>query len=42
MLNVPGDITDCLFDLDGVLTQTAKIHSQRGADVVVQDLGELL
>jgi beta-phosphoglucomutase family hydrolase len=28
MLNVPDDITSCLFDLDGVLTQTAKIHAQ--------------
>jgi beta-phosphoglucomutase-like phosphatase (HAD superfamily) len=24
---VPGGITACLFDLDGVLTQTAKIHA---------------
>jgi beta-phosphoglucomutase family hydrolase len=28
MLNVPAGITTCLFDLDGVLTQTAKIHAQ--------------
>jgi beta-phosphoglucomutase family hydrolase len=28
MPNVPEQITTCLFDLDGVLTQTAKIHAQ--------------
>jgi len=28
MLDVPDRITTCLFDLDGVLTQTAKIHAQ--------------
>jgi beta-phosphoglucomutase family hydrolase len=28
MLNLPGGITTCLFDLDGVLTQTARIHAQ--------------
>ena len=28
MANVPEGITTCLFDLDGVLTQTAKIHAQ--------------
>jgi beta-phosphoglucomutase family hydrolase len=27
MLNLPDRITTCLFDLDGVLTQTAKIHA---------------
>jgi beta-phosphoglucomutase family hydrolase len=27
-LKLPGGITTCLFDLDGVLTQTAKIHAQ--------------
>jgi beta-phosphoglucomutase family hydrolase len=27
-LELPGGITTCLFDLDGVLTQTAKIHAQ--------------
>ena len=26
-LDLPGGITTCLFDLDGVLTQTAKIHA---------------
>jgi beta-phosphoglucomutase family hydrolase len=28
MLDLPAGITACLFDLDGVLTQTAKIHAQ--------------
>ena len=28
MLDLPGGIITCLFDLDGVLTQTAKIHAQ--------------
>jgi beta-phosphoglucomutase family hydrolase len=28
MLKLPDRITACLFDLDGVLTQTAKIHAQ--------------
>lgn len=27
MLGLPDDITGCLFDLDGVLTQTAKVHA---------------
>jgi hypothetical protein len=28
MLDLPSGITTCLFDLDGVPTQTAKIHAQ--------------
>ena len=28
MLGLPNGITACLFDLDGVLTQTAKVHAQ--------------
>jgi beta-phosphoglucomutase family hydrolase len=28
MVNLPDGITTCLFDLDGVLTQTAKVHAQ--------------
>jgi beta-phosphoglucomutase family hydrolase len=28
MLELPSGITTCLFDLDGVLTRTAKIHAQ--------------
>jgi beta-phosphoglucomutase family hydrolase len=27
-LGLPSNITACLFDLDGVITQTAKIHAQ--------------
>ncbi len=27
MLGLPDSITACLFDLDGVLTQTAKVHA---------------
>ena len=26
MLGLPDDVRGCLFDLDGVLTQTAKVH----------------
>ncbi len=54
MLGLPDGITTCLFDLDGVLTQTARWvvgvdrtgHAEalreHGADVVVPDLAELL
>ena len=28
MLRLPDTISACLFDLDGVLTQTAKVHAQ--------------
>ena len=28
MLGLPGGIDACLFDLDGVLTQTAKVHAE--------------
>ncbi|HEV2769905.1 MAG TPA: beta-phosphoglucomutase family hydrolase [Solirubrobacteraceae bacterium] len=28
MLNLPDGVRACLFDLDGVLTQTAKVHAQ--------------
>jgi beta-phosphoglucomutase-like phosphatase (HAD superfamily) len=27
MLGLPDGVTACLFDLDGVLTQTAKVHA---------------
>jgi beta-phosphoglucomutase family hydrolase len=27
MLGLPDDVTACLFDLDGVLTQTARVHA---------------
>jgi phosphoglycolate phosphatase-like HAD superfamily hydrolase len=51
---LPDGITTCLFDLDGVLTETARWvvrvdrtgHAEalreHGADVVVLDLAELL
>ena len=26
MLGLPDGITACLFDMDGVITQTAKVH----------------
>ncbi|MBV8991452.1 MAG: beta-phosphoglucomutase family hydrolase [Solirubrobacterales bacterium] len=28
MLGLPDGVTSCLFDLDGVLTQTAKVHAE--------------
>jgi beta-phosphoglucomutase-like phosphatase (HAD superfamily) len=28
VLDLPDGITTCLFDLDGVLTQTAKVHAR--------------
>ena len=28
MLGLPDHVTACLFDLDGVLTQTAKVHAR--------------
>ncbi|MGO9959889.1 MAG: beta-phosphoglucomutase family hydrolase [Solirubrobacteraceae bacterium] len=28
MLGLPDEVTACLFDLDGVLTQTAKVHAE--------------
>jgi len=28
MLDLPAGITNCLFDLDGGLTQTAKVHAR--------------
>jgi beta-phosphoglucomutase family hydrolase len=31
MLGLPDDVTACLFDLDGVLTQTAKVHAEAWA-----------
>jgi beta-phosphoglucomutase family hydrolase len=32
VLGLPGHITTCLFDLDGVLTQTAKVHNAAWAE----------
>jgi beta-phosphoglucomutase-like phosphatase (HAD superfamily) len=49
VLGVPKGISACLFDLDGVLTQTAKVHAAawrerapRGATPVVADLDNFL
>ncbi len=49
MLGLPEGISACVFDLDGVLNQTAKVHAAawreraaRGAAPVVADLDELL
>jgi len=33
MLTLPDRVTTCLFDLDGVLTQTAKIHARAWKDM---------
>jgi beta-phosphoglucomutase-like phosphatase (HAD superfamily) len=41
VLDLPEGLTTCLFDLDGVLTQTATLR-EHGADVGVEDLAELL
>ncbi|MEV0004703.1 beta-phosphoglucomutase family hydrolase [Micromonospora sp. NPDC050980] len=32
MLGLPAHVTTCLFDLDGVLTQTAKVHNAAWAE----------
>jgi beta-phosphoglucomutase family hydrolase len=32
MLGLPADVTACLFDLDGVLTQTARVHNAAWAE----------
>src|SRR5215217_5449048 len=43
MLKMPDGITTCLFDLDGVLTQTAKIHAQAWKEMFdgfLRDWGE--
>ncbi|MCW3814516.1 beta-phosphoglucomutase family hydrolase [Micromonospora sp. DR5-3] len=32
MLGLPANVTACLFDLDGVLTQTAKVHNAAWAE----------
>jgi beta-phosphoglucomutase-like phosphatase (HAD superfamily) len=50
VLGLPDGIRGCLFDLDGVLTQTAKAHDAAWQemsddylqDVVVTDPAELL
>jgi beta-phosphoglucomutase family hydrolase len=38
MLGLPDGVTACLFDLDGVLTQTAKVHSKAWKEMFDQFL----
>jgi beta-phosphoglucomutase family hydrolase len=40
MLKLPDGITTCLFDLDGVLTQTAKIHARAWQEMFDEFLRE--
>jgi beta-phosphoglucomutase family hydrolase len=40
MLGLPDGVTACLFDLDGVLTQTAKVHAQAWKQMFDQYLKE--
>jgi beta-phosphoglucomutase family hydrolase len=40
MLKLPDGITACLFDLDGVITQTAKLHSAAWKQLVDEFLKE--
>lgn len=40
MLDLPEGITACLFDLDGVLTQTAKVHAKAWKQMFDQYLRE--
>ncbi len=40
MLGLPDDIRACLFDLDGVLTQTAQVHRAAWGEVFTDLLGE--
>ena len=40
MLDLPEGITTCLFDLDGVLTQTAKVHAKAWKQMFDQYLRE--
>jgi beta-phosphoglucomutase family hydrolase len=41
MLDLPTGITTCLFDLDGVLTQTAKVHARAWKEMFDAYLREL-
>ncbi|PZS14610.1 MAG: hypothetical protein DLM64_01355 [Solirubrobacterales bacterium] len=40
MLGLPNDVRACLFDLDGVLTQTAKVHAAAWKEMFDGYLGE--
>lgn len=42
MLDLPDPITACLFDLDGVLTQTEKVHAQAWKQMFDEYVSELL
>ena len=50
MFGLPDGVSACLFDMDGVVTQTAGVDrvgqaeelAKHGADIVVQDLPDLL
>ena len=40
MLGLPESVRACLFDLDGVLTQTAKVHAAAWKEMFDGFLGE--
>jgi beta-phosphoglucomutase-like phosphatase (HAD superfamily) len=40
VLDLPDGITACLFDLAGVLTQTAKVHAKAWKQMFDQNLRE--
>jgi len=40
MFGLPGEVSACLFDMDGVVTQTAVVSAAAWNEV--QDLAELL
>ena len=42
MLGLPDGVTACLFDLDGVLTQTAKVHDRAWKQTFDEYLAEHL
>lgn len=42
MLDLPEGITPCLFDLDGVPTQTATVHGKAWKQMFDEDLAGLL
>ena len=41
MLGLCSEVGACLFDLDGVLTQAAKVHAAARKSVLDEFLGEL-
>ena len=40
MLGLPDEVRACLFDLDGVLTQTASVHAAAWKEMFDAFLGE--